>query len=203
MISELIFRIAFWVLLAGVLAMRIYFTLQVRQAGERVMPDSAAIEREGRGMFASRVLLGFVLFVCMVLYSLNPAWMKMLSVPFSGWFRWAGFGLGLASLGFWVWTQVALGKWWSPQLQLRDQHRLITTGPYSRIRHPLYTALFGYGISLAMVTANWFFIAFAVVIIVSMVIRVPREEHMMIEGFGEEYQTYIQRTGRYFPKLYR
>jgi hypothetical protein len=59
--TESIFYVAFWVLLAGVLVMRIYYALKVRRVGERIMPDRKAIEREGRGMFAVRVILGFIL----------------------------------------------------------------------------------------------------------------------------------------------
>jgi protein-S-isoprenylcysteine O-methyltransferase Ste14 len=200
MTTELIFRVAFWVLFGGVFAMRIYFALQVRRAGERVMPDREAVEREGRGMFAARVVMFFLLLAWLALYAINPTWMRVLSVPFPDWLRWVGFALGLASLGFWSWTQVALGKEWSPQLQLREEHHLVTTGPYTRIRHPLYTAMLGYGTSLALVTANWVFIILAVAVIAGLFARVPREEQMMIEEFGEEYKAYMQRTGRFFPK---
>ncbi len=200
MTTESIFRVAFWILFAGVLVMRTYFALQVRRAGERVMPDRQAIEREGRAMFAVRVLMFFLLLAWMVLYAIYPPWMEVLSIPFPDWLRWVGFALGLASLGFWTWTQVALGKEWSPQLQLREGHHLVTTGPYARTRHPLYTAMIGYGTSLALVTANWVFVVFAVVAIAGLFARVPREEQMMIEEFGEEYRAYMQRTGRFFPK---
>ena len=61
MTSESTFRIAFWVLLAGVLLMRVYFVAQVRRAGERLMPDREAVEREGRVMFAFRVAMGLLL----------------------------------------------------------------------------------------------------------------------------------------------
>ena len=201
MSTETIFRFAFWVLLAGVLVMRIAFALRVRRAGERVMPDRQAVEREGKGMFAFRVLMGCLLLAWLVVYAINPPWLEALSVPLPDWLRWAGFALGLASLGLWTWTQVALGKEWSPQLQLRDEHHLVTTGPYTRVRHPLYTAMIGYGIGLALVTANWGFIVLAVVIIAGSVARLPREEQMMIERFGDEYTTYMRRTGRFFPKL--
>jgi protein-S-isoprenylcysteine O-methyltransferase Ste14 len=200
MTTESIFRVVFWVLFAGVLIMRIYFALRVRRAGERVMPDRQAIEREGRGMFAVRVLMFLILLAWLVLYAIYPPWMEALSVPFPGWLRWLGFALGLASLGFWAWTQVALGKEWSPQLQLREEHHLVTTGPYARIRHPLYTAMIGYGTSLALVTANWVFVVFAVAAIAGLFARVPKEEQMMIKEFGEEYRAYMQRTGKFFPK---
>ena len=118
MTSESIFRAVFWVLFAGVIVMRIYFMLKVRRTGERIMPDHEAVDREGRGMFAVRVVLFFILLGWLVLYAINPTWMGVLSVPIPDWLRWIGFALGLASVGFWSWTQVALGKEWSPQLQL-------------------------------------------------------------------------------------
>ena len=200
MSTETIFRLAFWVLLAGVLVMRIAFALRVRRAGERVMPDRQAVEREGKGMFAFRVLMGCLLLAWLVVYAINPPWLEALSVPLPDWLRWAGFALGLASLGLWTWTQVALGKEWSPQLQLRKEHHLVTTGPYARIRHPLYTAMIGYGTSLALVTANWFFVVFAITAIAGLFARIPKEEQMMIKEFGEEYKAYMQRTRRFFPK---
>jgi protein-S-isoprenylcysteine O-methyltransferase Ste14 len=200
MTTESIFRAAFWVLLGGILVMRLYFALRVRRAGERVMPDREAIEREGRAMFAVRAVMFFLLIAWLMLYAINPPWMGVLSVPFPGWLRWAGFAVGLASLTLWTWTQAALGKEWSPQLQLRGEHHLVTTGPYARVRHPLYTAMFGWGVSVALVTANWVFVVVAVAVIVGMMARVPREERMMLEEFGEEYRSYMQRTGRFFPK---
>ncbi len=154
MTTEAIFHIAFWVLFGGVLVMRLYFLLRVRQAGERVMPDCEAVEREGQGMFAVRVVLFFLLIAWLVLYAINPPWMGVLSAPFPGWLRWAGFAVGLAGLALWMWTQAALGKEWSPQLQLRGEHHLVTTGPYARVRHPLYTAMLGWGVGVALVTAN-------------------------------------------------
>lgn len=200
MTTESIFRVAFWVLLAGVLVMRLVFAVRVRRAGERLMPDQKAVEREGRVMFASRVLLFFVLIGWLVLYTIDPPWMEALSIPFPDWLRWVGFALGLASLGLWTWAQVALGKEWSPQLQLRDEHLLETAGPYARIRHPIYTAMIGYGIGLVLVTANWVFAAFAVLVIAGLLARAPKEEQMMIEEFGEQYEAYMQRAGRFFPK---
>jgi protein-S-isoprenylcysteine O-methyltransferase Ste14 len=200
MSAESIFRIAFWTLLGALLLVRGYFSLQVRKAGERLMPDREAIEREGRGIFAVRVLMFFLLLAWLVLYAINPPWMEVLSVPFPGWLRWVGFAWGLASLGFLAWTQAALGKEWSPQLQLREEHHLVTTGPYARVRHPLYTAGVGWMASLALLTANWIFAVLAVVATAGLAARVPKEEQMMIEEFGEEYKAYMQKTGRFFPK---
>ena len=65
----------------------------------------------------------------------------------------------------------------------------------------MYTAMFGVGIALALLTAKWCFVLFAVAMIAGFVARAPREERMMVEAFGEEYRVYQQRTGRFFPKL--
>ena len=199
MTAESTFRITFWILLGGVFGMRAYFSIRVRLAGERLMPDREAIEREGRVTFAARLVLFFLMIASLVLYAFNPPWMGMLSVPFPGWMRWAGFALGLASLALWAWTQAALGKEWSAQLQLREEHHLVITGPYARVRHPLYTAMIGYGASLALVTASCVFATLELVLIAGVISRVPREEQMMIEAFGEEYKAYRQRVGRFFP----
>jgi hypothetical protein len=72
MTAESVFHIAFWGLFGGVFVMRIYFALQVRRAGERVMPDREAVEREGRGMFAARVVMFFLLLGWLALYAINP-----------------------------------------------------------------------------------------------------------------------------------
>jgi protein-S-isoprenylcysteine O-methyltransferase Ste14 len=197
--TETLFRTLFWILFGGVLVMRIYFSLQVRRAGERLLPDRAAIQREGRGAFAVRFVAFFVLLALLALYALNVPWLRVLSIPLPPWLRWAGFVLGLASLVWWVWTQYALGAYWSAQLQLRADHRLVTTGPYARVRHPLYTAMLGIAAAFALVTAHWVFVAFGILSIVGLFSRVPREEQMMLDEFGSEYAAYMQRTGRFFP----
>jgi protein-S-isoprenylcysteine O-methyltransferase Ste14 len=204
MSTETIFRIAFWVLFGGLVLMRAYFSLRVRRAGERVMPDREAVEREGKAMFVFRVVVFLILLAVLALYGLSSPWLDVFAIPLPDSLRslrWAGFVLGLAGLAFWTWTQAALGKEWSPQLQVREEHHLVTAGPYARIRHPLYTAMFGVVIAFALVSANWIFVVLAALAIVGVVVRVPREERMMIEEFGEEYRAYMQRTGRFFPKI--
>lgn len=199
MATEAIFHLAFWVLFAGLFVMRIFFALTVSHAGERVIPEREAVEREGWFMFADQLVMYVLLLIGLGLHAINPDWLGMLSVPLPGWLRWAPFALGLATLGFWSWTQVVLGKKWSPQLQPREEHQLITIGPYRRIRHPLYIAMLGYGTSLALVTANPVFILLTVTMIASLLARAPKEEKMMIEKFGEEYRLYRRSTGRFFP----
>jgi protein-S-isoprenylcysteine O-methyltransferase Ste14 len=198
--TESTFQIVFWLLIAAIFIMRGYFAWNVRKAGERLMPDKAAVEREGKGAFAARTLLFLVLLGILVSYGLGLSWIKALSIPFPAWLRWLGAALGLVSLGMWTWAQVALDKQWSAQLQLRQEHHLITSGPYSRVRHPLYSAMQGWATSLALLTANWVFVIFAALTLVGLFARAPREEQMMLDQFGDEYREYMRKTGRFWPK---
>jgi len=112
MTTETTFRLAFWILFGVLLLIRAYSLFRVRQAGERFLPDRAAIEREGRGMFAIRFVGFFILIALLVFYALNPPWIQALLIPFPPWLRWLGFFLGLTSLALMAWTQVELGTQW-------------------------------------------------------------------------------------------
>ena len=197
---EPIFRIAFWILFGGMIVMQVYFASQVRQAGERVSADREAIRREGWWYAVVRAFGSLALIAFLVLYAISPSWMNALFVPIQVWLRCAGIVLGVVSFILYAWSQASLGKGWSPHLQMREEHGLVTTGPYARIRHPLYLALVGFLTGIALTTANWFFIALLIVSIVVLALRIPKEEQMMVEEFGEEYEQYIERTGRFMPK---
>ena len=199
--TGLAFHITFFILLGAMLIVRIIFNLRLKRAGERYMPDQQAIRHEGLGLFISRMVLFFVLIAILGLYAINHPWMQALDFYLTPWLRWLGFILGLLSITLIVWVELELGRQYSPQLQLRHEHQLITSGPYTRVRHPLYTAMYGFGLSLALVSANWFFIAFFILSLVGLCLRVPKEEQMMLEQFGEQYQQYMLRSGRFFPKM--
>jgi protein-S-isoprenylcysteine O-methyltransferase Ste14 len=155
MVNETTFRLAFITLLAALFAMRICFMVKVRRSGGRLTPDKKSIEREGRrGMLIIRTTVFQLLIALLVIYIIGLAWIGQISFPLPDWLRWAGFTLGILSVIFWTWTQLALDIQRSAQLQLRQEHHLITTGPYARIRHPLYSAMFGWAIAVTLLTAN-------------------------------------------------
>jgi len=152
------------------------------------------------GYAVVRAIRSISLVASLVLYAINPSWLVVLSVPFPDWMRWMGVALRVVSLAIHAWSRATLGKEWSSPLQMRDQHHLVTTGPYAWIRHPIYLALMSFMTSIALVTANWLFIALLVFSIVDLTLRIPKEEQMMIARFGDEYKAYMKRTGRLLPK---
>lgn len=199
--GEQVFRLAFWLEFGLLLLIRAISAWRVSRAGESIMPDRKAIEREGWGFFAARLLAFLFLVGLLVLYALDSPLMAALSFPLPSLLRWVGVVLGFSSLVLWAWAQSALGKQWSTNLQLRKKHRLITTGPYAWIRHPIYTAMLGWGCGVSLITANWTFVLLTLLMIAGLFIRVPKEEQMMIKEFGKGYKKYMQKTGRFVPKL--
>jgi len=202
MTTETNYRIAFIILCVLLIIMRIYFVIKVRRAGERIMPDREAVKREGgNGFLIIRAAAFFALVTFLGMYIAGMAWIDVFRFMLPDWLRWMGFALGILSVAFMTWTQVTLDTQWSAQLQLTKDHHLITTGPYARVRHPLYTSVFGWGAALSLLTANWIFVAVSVLSIIGLIVRIPKEEQMMIEAFGDDYKIYIQHTGRFFPIL--
>jgi len=202
MTTESVFRIAFIILLVMLLVMRAYFMVKLKRSGGRLMPDDKAVAREGgRGFLFFRIVFFVALLAFLGMYIAGMTWIDLFQFWLPDWLRWAGFALGVLSVAFMTWTQVTLDTQWSAQLQLRRIHHLITSGPYERMRHPLYTSMLGWGLSLSLLTANWFFVAVSALAIGGLLYRIPKEEQMMLEAFGDAYRTYQQHTGRYFPKF--
>lgn len=123
-------------------------------------------------------------------------------LPFPSWLRWLGAGIIFAGDLLFIWSHRALGKNWSPLLEIRKGHTLVTEGPYRFIRHPMYAAIALIGIGVSLLSANLLVILAHMLSIISMyLVRVSDEEKMMIEKFGDEYREYMRRTGRLIPKL--
>ncbi|MBE9117305.1 isoprenylcysteine carboxylmethyltransferase family protein [Lusitaniella coriacea LEGE 07157] len=102
-------------------------------------------------------------------------------------------------------SQIAIrtiGKFFD-RLSIKPDHRLVTHGIYRSIRHPIYT-------SYILLFVGWCTmlqspVSFGLLFIVCVVWfgnRITIEEEMLIERFGEEYQSYCKNTKRLFPYLY-
>ncbi len=113
-------------------------------------------------------------------------------------------GLCYAS-GLWLLSRVAwnLGKFWSVTLQLKENHQLVTTGIYRRIRQPMYLSLLIFSPGNALALPNYVAgPAFLVAMLVLIAFRVGPEERMLLEEFGEEYEAYRERSHRLIPGLW-
>lgn len=123
--------------------------------------------------------------------------------PFVPALGWAGGILFLSALWLFHRTHRTLGRNWSDSLEVREQHSLVTGGPYRLVRHPMYSAFFLWALAQALLLPNWVagpagLIGFGTLF----VFRVGREEALMLEAFGEQYRAYMSRTWRIIPWIY-
>ncbi|WP_166303669.1 MULTISPECIES: protein-S-isoprenylcysteine O-methyltransferase [unclassified Bradyrhizobium] len=116
---------------------------------------------------------------------------------------WLGVVVAIAALVMFRLTHRALGRNWSLSLDVRENHHLITTGIYRKIRHPMYSAFWLWAVAQALLLPN-LVAGFAGLIGFGVLFfgRVAREEQMMLETFGNEYREYMARTGRIMPRLF-
>jgi protein-S-isoprenylcysteine O-methyltransferase Ste14 len=113
------------------------------------------------------------------------------------------FGVLLVVLGFGfaVWARFVLGRNWSGIVTVKEDHTLITSGPYGWVRHPIYTgillALLGTAITLGTILnmVEVPAVAFA------LWLKLRTEEKFMLETFGEQYIDYGQRIKALIPHL--
>ncbi len=200
MSAEARFRTLTFALLIAIWATRGFFSWRHGQIRKRFQLDREVVAREGRALVALRVALFFAFLASLALYVLRPAWIDRVALPLSGGVRWAGAVLALASLPLLAWTHVVLGRYWSVNLRLLEEQPLLTAGPYRWVAHPMYTALFAFMIGLSLVSASPLFAVPSLGAIVALTIRIPREERMMVERFGERYREYRNRVGGVVPR---
>jgi protein-S-isoprenylcysteine O-methyltransferase Ste14 len=122
--------------------------------------------------------------------------------PFQPSLAWAGAVVAAAALWLFYLTHRALGRNWSVSLDLRENHKLITNGIYTYVRHPMYSAFWLWAIAQALLLPNWIagpagLIGFGTLYF----FRVGEEEKLMCEAFGSDYRDYMNRTGRIIPRL--
>lgn len=142
-----------------------------------------------------------------LLYVLTP-WLNFADHHLPAWAGWAAALLGAAVFAVALWllwrSHADLGRNWSPTLEIREGHSLVTHGVFHYIRHPMYAAHLLWAIAQALLLQNWIAgPAFLALSLPLYLLRVPREERMMLEHFGEEYRSYIGRTGRLIPRVWR
>jgi len=123
----------------------------------------------------------------------------------------APFEIGLALLAVAlavgaVWVLVAaeraLGRQFAYQARLVEGHKLITEGPYRRVRHPMYSSLFGLTLATAVAYSHWMVLPpFVIVYAVGTALRIRSEERLLRKAFGPEFESYARRVPAVIPRL--
>lgn len=204
--GELVFRILFIALFLPGTAIRGYYTRKSRATRKKHsikerFEDTA--QAEGKACAILLIAQGIYLIIAVPLYLLFSPWMFWSHLPIPDWLRWLGVGVGILSLPFLAWVQYTLGKHWAISLELQEDHKLVTSGPYRWVRHPMYSVHLVYFFTWVLVSANLLLLINYLLTIILVFTRIPKEEQMLLDQFGDEYRSYMKRTGRLLPRFSR
>jgi protein-S-isoprenylcysteine O-methyltransferase Ste14 len=197
MTDESIFRSL--VILSLVLTLPIGLYHRIRSQATR---EKLARREEGIFIMIGLRLCGLVALIALVVYLINPSWMVWSSVPLPTWFRWIGGCLAVFALpSLLFWTFHSLGKNLTDTVVTRREHTLVTHGPYRWVRHPFYDVVLLGVVSMSLLIANWLMALSGLTTFAMLVVRTRIEEEKLIERFGDEYRSYISRTGKFLPQF--
>ena len=138
-----------------------------------------------------------------LLYSDDPRF-GVLNRRFLPWHYWI-FGLGAAltwaGVAFAIWARYHIGRYWSASVALKAGHELIRTGPYSRIRHPIYTGILMAVGGTALAVGRYRGILAFAIILIGFIWKSKREEALLAGQFGAVFEEHRHHTGFFLPRL--
>lgn len=98
------------------------------------------------------------------------------------------------------WAILVLGRFFTVDVAIHEDHRLVTRGPYRRLRHPSYTGALLAFVGLGLTLHNWLALAaFVAPILAALLVRIHVEERALAEQFGAEWVEHCARTWRLAP----
>ena len=151
---------------------------------------------------SSRILRSVAFLIAIILLSttlIKLPWLYLQLWPTGFWQFWLGAVLTVAGLLFAIWAREHLGRNWSRSVTVKQDHELITSGPYGVVRHPIYTGILtGFLGSVIAEGQVRSLIAFLLVSI-ALYAKLRLEEQWMRSHFGDTYGAYAQRVAALVP----
>jgi protein-S-isoprenylcysteine O-methyltransferase Ste14 len=126
------------------------------------------------------------------------------ALPGSGW-PWLVVGVALTWSGllFRAWAVRTLGRFFQRTVMVHDEHPVIDTGPYRRIRHPSYTGMLMISLGVGLALGNCLSVAACIAFpLVGLLTRISVEEAVLERELGEPYRRYESRTRRLLPGVW-
>lgn len=160
-------------------------------------------KREGRTGVLGRVLIGAV--GCFLLIRADDPRLGPLSlrfVPERLWIAWVAAAATVLGVLFAIWARVHLGKYWSSTVALKSEHRLIRSGPYARIRHPIYTGIIFAIVGTGLAVGRYAAIVAVIIYVVAFWFKARKEEALLAGEFGPAFELHRRSTGFFLPKLF-
>ena len=114
-----------------------------------------------------------------------------------------GLAMTCAGIAVAIWARYHIGEYWSARVTLKYDHKLIQTGPYARMRHPIYSGLLLAWAGTALAIGRWSALVALVAVITVILAKAMREQRLLEKEFGQSYRDYRERTGLLFPRFRR
>jgi len=128
-------------------------------------------------------------------------WLAYRFVPASDGVQITALAAVVAGCLFAIWARLTLGANWSARATVKAGHELVTSGPYSLARHPIYTGLLLAVAGSALAIGEWRCILGLLIIVFAMLIKMSQEERLMLQTFPGAYPAYRQRVKALIPGL--
>jgi protein-S-isoprenylcysteine O-methyltransferase Ste14 len=180
----------------GVIAAYQMFHLPESLTGGKGQPEKfVPRQRIVRIVVTGLLLLGLVL----VPFADRRSLLVMADSPL---LRWCGLVLSTLGLGLIFWSGITLGRFYSQEVTLQKDHRLITHGPYRLARHPRYLGILFLGIGQSLLFRSWIGLVMTALAMAIVLFRIRDEEVLMSREFGAEWQTYCSKSWKLIPYLW-
>ena len=113
-------------------------------------------------------------------------------------------GLVLFALGFVAvnWAEATLGKQFSVQVTIQEDHQLVTHGLYRFIRHPRYLGIVTFNLGIALIYRSWLALILVTTLTLVLLWRIQDEEALMQQEFGVNWEAYSKRSWHLIPFIY-
>ncbi|HEY7098971.1 MAG TPA: isoprenylcysteine carboxylmethyltransferase family protein [Terriglobales bacterium] len=144
------------------------------------------------GMAAMAIMVGFS-------RRFNFGWLTRPLLPTGPGAIYAGASLTVAGIAFAVWARLILGRNWSGTVTVKQDHTLICRGPYTIVRHPIYTGLLLAGLGTALAYGQIRGLIAVALFLLLFILKIRIEERFMREQFGDDYRIYQERVKALIP----
>jgi protein-S-isoprenylcysteine O-methyltransferase len=145
------------------------------------------------------VLLGWFLLFS---HGFRPGPLGERFVPFGPEAAYIGFALTVAGLGFALWARFAIGRNWGRLITVQEGHKIVRTGPYAIVRHPIYSGFMLATLGTAIVFGEVAGLVSTALVVLCWGYKSRLEEHYMIEQFGAEYEDYRRQVKALIPGVW-
>ena len=109
-------------------------------------------------------------------------------------------GVMLLGLALTWWARIELGHLWSSAITYKEKHRLVDTGPYALVRHPIYTGIITALLATAATEATLLALLGAVLIAIGLWVKARAEERFLLTELGPDaYESYRRRVPMLVP----